>query len=244
MGRRRHFRPDTVVWKMLRLQLQQSNGPLVFRTLAGKFTMTVFALLQCLLLLSLYQTWIVYSLARPKPSAPFASLDELLRQLELGKETLVRRREYSFQLLRSWFYDEMAYSSDKPYQELRTILAKHPPVEVNRSAEVLTYLSKGKYVTVTTEDDRVHFMASTECDIMMVYDDMPMKPTHMVFRKGYPLLERVNDAILEESVNIKRIMTRYDEYSKSHRSRACSMRDGEMKRWRPFGGLRGRDLNL
>jgi len=109
-----------VVWQMLRMQLRQASdtSPL-FRTLAGKLAMTVFGLLQCLLLLSMYQTGIVYSLVvRPRPTAAFESLDELLRRLDTGEETLVRRWGQAHLMMQSWFFEEVNTSHSWPYLQL------------------------------------------------------------------------------------------------------------------------------
>jgi len=238
-GSHRRNTGESVAWQMLRMQLRQATGgaPPLFRTLAGRLAMTVFGLMQCLLLLSMYQAGIVYSLARPPPVPPFTSLDELLLRLDTGEERLVRRWGQARLMLQSWFFEEVNSSYSWPYPILRRTLAQHPPLEARSNAEMLATLHSGRHVAVTQEDSRLHLVvATTECDMTVVYEGMPTKGAHIFLRKGHPMLERLNAAIKAEAPEIRRIVARYERYVHARRERTCADPEMSRRRWSKLGG--------
>lgn len=106
-----NFNPVEMFWKLIRLQLQQPES-FRFRTLAGHVTLVVFALVQCVLIASLYQSWILSALLRAPNENPMSSVNELI--------PAVKERRYSLvtDAVANWFYENLAVSNASDYRQV------------------------------------------------------------------------------------------------------------------------------
>lgn len=79
LGTRHKVRMGDVVWRILRLQMNQHDR-LEFQLSSGMFALGVFSL-QCLITLSIYQSYIISSTVKYKNPLPFKP-EDLLYQLQ------------------------------------------------------------------------------------------------------------------------------------------------------------------
>ena len=160
-----------------------------FCTISGRVVTLTFCMLQCLLIVSLYQAWIVYSLVRKQFLPTFTDLSELLREMDAGRERLIEWDNKREMVVRYWFFEGLETNPNYPYSELRKVLAKHPSREVKSKDEIMPLMAKGGFVAVTQEDDPVAYIAVGHCQMMMVYGGMPEQNAYLVSRLGGGFIE-------------------------------------------------------
>ncbi|KAH7702733.1 Protein W02A2.5 [Aphelenchoides avenae] len=160
MKMRKSMAPFEAPWKLLRLQLLQPNVFLYSRageyfpathtsfpaSFLGKFTVTIFAFVQCAILLSLYQSWLLTAILRPADSRPFKSADALLYMVDIQKYSLVTHDASN------WFYNELSTSNDPYYRDLRKATDNNPVVRTRTLEESVELTSSERKVMVTQED--------------------------------------------------------------------------------------------
>ncbi|KAH7698341.1 Protein W02A2.5, partial [Aphelenchoides avenae] len=218
-----------MIWKLLRLQLSQPECT-DFYTKAGKLTIFVFALMQCLLLLGLYQSWILSSIIRTVDLRPFKNVDDLFLQLTTGKH------RFASYYPGHWFWDNTfrSSSSDFRYKTIREAVAAYPILTFTDPKGALDCVDRGKCVLVTQRDDYTTFLSSDYCDILFVTEGLPEVSAHFVFRKDNPLVDLFNDAITEEMVHIMRVARRYFNNVHLEKRERCD-HYGEAAKYRPLG---------
>ena len=148
-------------WKLIRLQLQQ---PEVFRwyTLAGHLTQIIFALTQCVLLLSLYRSWVLSALLRPPVEIPMQSAYDLAGMLKQNRYHLVATATSG------WFYEKLALDRTAWYAELREAIAANPVVRVNGADEALDLVERGDHVVFGQEDGALRHESKQRCDLEFI----------------------------------------------------------------------------
>ncbi|KAH7706635.1 Protein W02A2.5 [Aphelenchoides avenae] len=229
LKQRKDFSPLDMIWKLLRLQLSQPECT-DFYTKAGKLTIFVFALMQCLLLLGMYQSWILSSIIRTVDLRPFKNVDDLFLQLTTGKH------RFASYYPGHWFWDNTfrSSSSDFRYKTIREAVAAYPILNFTDAKGALDCVDSGKCVLVTQRDDYTTYLSSEYCDILFVTEGLPEVSAHFVFRKDNPLVDLFNDAITEEMVHIMRVARRYFNNVHLEKRERCD-HYGEAAKYRPLG---------
>jgi hypothetical protein len=108
-----------------------------YRGRAGKLLLITFGLLQCIVLTSIYQFWIVSSLVQSKPALPFKDYFQFMREFRQGRYKLVSQYKGHWQVGKciSWeasicrclrclffrFYEQLEHSMAFPFREMREI---------------------------------------------------------------------------------------------------------------------------
>lgn len=64
---------------------------------------------------------------------------------------------------------------------------------------------------------------------------MPQAGAHLIFRKGSPLMVLFNKAINEETVFIRRVLRKYDQFTANRRDRFCGEDSEARKKFHPLG---------
>ncbi|KAH7704830.1 Protein W02A2.5, partial [Aphelenchoides avenae] len=77
-----------VAWKLVNLQLVRPEGT-PFYSRAGQLTLFVFAMTQCLLLLGLYQTYILSAIITPPDPRPFKNANDFIEGFVTNKYRFV-----------------------------------------------------------------------------------------------------------------------------------------------------------
>lgn len=87
LGICRRLRIGDIVWRIFRLQMNQYRR-LEFHLPSGMFALRVFSFLQCLIILNIYQNYIISAVVKFKDSNPF-SPDDFLAQLQQNRYSLL-----------------------------------------------------------------------------------------------------------------------------------------------------------
>ncbi|KAI6190494.1 Guanylate cyclase [Aphelenchoides bicaudatus] len=193
------------LWKMLRLQLIQNEGGINYHLLAGSISLLTFAFLQCSIILSLFQGWILTSVVKTKPPEPFR-LEDL--------PYLLKKNLFSFVStnIHNWYFEELNSSFQTPFYELRPAMENNPVIVHNNDDVVFDLLHKGNKLLVLQDDERMRFDADKFCDLIYMESPFPTKEKHFMMRKGHPLLPEINRAIFAQKMLILRAQRKYQAY--------------------------------
>ncbi|KAH7725793.1 Protein W02A2.5 [Aphelenchoides avenae] len=234
MKRRQHFEPENVAWRLLRLQFSQGDG-VESPSVAGRLSLAVFALFQCLIVPALYQNYLLSSIIRPHDPRPFKDARHLHSFVAEGKYHLAAYNPGH------WFLVNLERSKGFQYVALRESTKTYPVIMVPTVQEALECVSKGVCVMATQEDDPAMFLSRQYCDVVFVNAENFVS-SHFAFAKGSPFVAMFNKTIYENNMLIRRIQRRYlQEYQqmKRHECNEYQAKEAQfqpLKIW-PFVGL-------
>lgn len=215
-----------LAWRTLRMQLLQPEA-MHFHTTAGKIQLIIFGLIQCSVITSIYQFWIVSSLVQSKPISPIKDGSQLLKNLD-GRYRLVS------QYKGHWFYEKLQFSTDFPFKEMREIAKKQPISWAHSINEALQLIEKGDHVLLLQGDDPAFFMAAHFCNIVFVDRELPSMTSHLAFAKGNPIREQIDAAIQREGIQLRRIYERYRDLRTMIRNQECEEQMAKSRRYQPL----------
>ncbi|KAH7698365.1 Protein W02A2.5, partial [Aphelenchoides avenae] len=224
MRRRAAADPLNTIWKMVRLQLLQAEYE-EFHTTAGNFSMMIFMMFQCVIVLALYQTWILSSILRPLKAEPFTS-EELIPMIVQGRYRFVTHSDGY------WYYEAIEQSNETQFRQLRQATISYPIVRTASVDETLDYVLNKNGLMVTDEVDYGRITFADKCNVVFVSGEE--KTTHFIFRKGNRLNYLFDRAIEQEMLRIKRIMERYRDIERSVRLKHCPVDDPNAPKFRPL----------
>ncbi|KAI6195765.1 hypothetical protein M3Y94_01026400 [Aphelenchoides besseyi] len=188
-------------WQVVRLQLIQPEK-VNFQCLCGSFSMCLYSILQCSILLGVFGSFILASIIRPLPhiSDPIV---QLVHSIEIGEHFLVTNDPLN------WFYERIKTSDLFPYAEMRKALKSNPIKIVQSRDESLNLVVHDKGVMFQQADEGSYYRAFDYCDIRAIEENMPMIGSHLMIRPYHPLLPLLNRAILNNRPKIRVITSKY-----------------------------------
>ncbi|KAI6177793.1 hypothetical protein M3Y97_00946400 [Aphelenchoides bicaudatus] len=206
LGLRRQLKTTNFMWRFLRFQLiQWEEGFVDFRTRSDKILMIVFALAQCSIVISLFQSSILTSIVRLRPREPF-SLDQLPSLLERKRYSIVTTN------LHSWYFEAMNTTNHSPFYELRHAIQQNPIIEKKTKTEALDSIADGDKLVIMQEDENIYFSIRHYCHYVYMKSPFPSSDKRFMMQKGHPLLPQINQAILVQKMKILRIYRKYTIY--------------------------------
>uniref|UniRef100_A0A914HUJ6 Solute-binding protein family 3/N-terminal domain-containing protein n=1 Tax=Globodera rostochiensis TaxID=31243 RepID=A0A914HUJ6_GLORO len=192
-----------VVWKLVRFQLYQPDS-FDFITAAGNFSLLVFTVVQCRLLMDMYQTLLLSSLLQPPPNNPFTNAGEMIK--------LVARKQYQFvtNYKHSWYFEEILMANSSYEMSLRAAIGENIVETKNENSMTMVHVR-------------------SRCNFALISDGLPLMPAHFVFLKNSPILPALNKAIVMNRDFIRRTYRKYMLYGyrfdESARPEECSGKD-------------------
>ncbi|KAH7708064.1 Protein W02A2.5 [Aphelenchoides avenae] len=210
--KRARFEPGEVVWQLVRLQLRQVSS-IRFYSDAGRMHMLVFAFMQCLLLLSLYQGWILSSLINHRESKPFSNMDEMIDLIARGKYRLVTNSPGH------WFFELIQNSSKYNFIRLRNATERHPVVIVRNEKEAMDFVEHSNGIIPTQTDYTTMF--ESPCAISFVRFNIVERSAHFLFPKGSSFRAIFNEALDKERISVARLERRYFERPFELKKKKC-----------------------
>ncbi|CAJ0949741.1 unnamed protein product, partial [Mesorhabditis belari] len=167
----------------------------------GKILYTIFGVVHILLLMGLYQSYLITALLQPGDPYPFRNLEQM--------SAMIKSKEY--QLLESdggnWVYDEIRTSPI--FSSLRQALEKNPAVMLTSDGELVPTAQKGKYVFFSQIDAYTSYQLQDYCGFLTVMEDLPQVTSHFLFQKNSSFVEAVNKKIILQQSFIMRTYTKY-----------------------------------
>ncbi|CAD5214821.1 unnamed protein product [Bursaphelenchus xylophilus] len=190
------------VWQIIRLQLLQPET-LEHSSTAGKFSVVIFSLVQCTVIMGVLSSYIFSNLVRPPQPIPFKSLYEFTSLLEAGTLHLVDVSSTGP------MYDMIQTSNASDLVLLRRALKQNPVRKTNSVEHALEMMDEPGAVLVRYEDEHLAFEAYKKCDIYISEALLPPSRGYLMFKKGYPRMEEVNKAIGLEYHNFRKMWLKY-----------------------------------
>ncbi|KAL3096094.1 hypothetical protein niasHS_005853 [Heterodera schachtii] len=237
---RRRYSKMQVVWKLVRFQLYQPDRFDCF-TAAGNFSLLVFTIMQCRLLMDMYQTLLLSSLLQPAPNNPFTNAGEMIK--------LVARKQYQFvtNYKHSWYFEEILMANSSYEMSLRAAIGENI-VETKNIMEVVKLVEKGGYISPIQENSMTMVSVRSRCNFALISDGLPSMPAHFIFAKNAPILPALNRAIVMNRDFIRRTYRKYMLYGyrfdDGERPAECIGKDKATRLYdKQFAKRRGRGEN-
>ncbi|CAK5112168.1 unnamed protein product [Meloidogyne enterolobii] len=189
IGRRNQLEPFQIFWKIIRLQLYQPDS-FDFRTAGGNFAILIFTIMQCRLLLDMYQTLLLSVLLQPVADNPFRDAREMVRLIGSQRFKLITN------YIGNWYFEELHNSNVSHYRSLRLAIAQNPIHIASTVPKALDKVLKGGYIYPIQEDSIGMQMAKER------YFHSNFKLTKENFDNNYltkNLTERIGHHCKEES---------------------------------------------
>ncbi|KAI6171627.1 hypothetical protein M3Y98_00883600 [Aphelenchoides besseyi] len=188
-------------WQVIRLQLIQPEK-VNFQCLCGSFSVCLYSILQCSILLGVFGSFILASIIRPMPHVadPIA---QLVHSIEIGEHFLVTNDPLN------WFYERINTSDLFPYAEIRKALKSNPTKIVQDRDEGLNLVVHDKGVMFQQTDEGSYYRAVDYCNILAIEENMPVIGSHLMIRPYHLLLPVLNRAILNNRPKIRVITSKY-----------------------------------
>ncbi|KAI6195742.1 hypothetical protein M3Y94_01023400 [Aphelenchoides besseyi] len=188
-------------WQVVRLQLLQPEK-VNFQCLCGSFSVCLYSILQCSILLGVFGSFILASIIRPLPhiSDPIV---QLIHSIKKGEHFLVTNDP------RNWFYEGINTSDLFPFAEMRLAVQSNPIKIVGWRDEALDLVANDKGVMFQQADEGSYYRSIDYCDIRAIEENMPMIGSHLMIRPYHPLLPLLNRAILNNRPKIRVITSKY-----------------------------------
>uniref|UniRef100_A0A915DIR9 Uncharacterized protein n=1 Tax=Ditylenchus dipsaci TaxID=166011 RepID=A0A915DIR9_9BILA len=208
MQRRKEFHPFQIVWKFLRLQLYQPDN-FDYVTRAGNFAVLVFTIMQCRLLLDMYQTLLLSALLQPSSGNPFTDARDMIKMIASQRYHLITN------YIGNWYFEELKFSNVSHYRSLRAATASNPVHVANSVASALDKVEVGGYIFPIQQDSLAMQMAKRRCNLVFVTEGLPEMSSHFIFahksrnNSTQHYLAAFNDAILMNMDFIRRTFTKY-----------------------------------
>ncbi|KAI1707390.1 glutamate receptor U1 [Ditylenchus destructor] len=208
MQRRSEYRPYQIMWKFLRLQLYQPDR-FDYVTIAGNFAVLVFTIMQCRLLLDMYQTLLLSSLLQPSVADPFTNARDMIKMIASQRYHLITN------YIGNWYFEELRNSNVSHYKSLRGATANNPVHVANSVTSALDKVEAGGYIYPIQQDSLAMQMAKRRCNLVFVTEGLPEMSSHFIFQhvlrnnRTQYFLDALNDAIIMNMDFIRRTFAKY-----------------------------------
>ncbi|KAI6216391.1 hypothetical protein M3Y95_01278800 [Aphelenchoides besseyi] len=194
----------STAWHVLRLQFLQPE-PIVFYSAAGKLSIMFFSLVQVVVLLGVFGSWILSNILQAE-TTPLPTMNHLIKQIT-NRELQVLTTQPT-----SWLHERIRSSPVYPFAELRTALARNP-IQISRSInETLDRVAFKNGVVFVQDDDETLWLALKRCGVEYreIHTGLPILDARLVFRKNDSRLAIFDDVINKNTVHIARIVRKYN----------------------------------
>ncbi|CAD5210409.1 unnamed protein product [Bursaphelenchus okinawaensis] len=190
------------VWQIIRLQLMQPES-LQLSSNAGKFSVVIFSLIQCTVIMGVLSSYIFSNLVRPPQPIPFKTFSQFTSLIDSGKLHWVDMGTSGS------LHELIRTSNAADITEFRMALAKNPIRFGKTVKEVIKMIDVPGAVLIKFEDENLAFEVNKKCGLY-IFDSL-FPPTHgyLVFKKGFPLMDEVNKAINLEYHNFNKLWLKY-----------------------------------
>ncbi|KAL7078307.1 hypothetical protein ACQ4LE_002698 [Meloidogyne hapla] len=204
IGRRNQLEPFQVFWKIIRLQLYQPDS-FDFRTAGGNFAILVFTIMQCRLLLDMYQTLLLSALLQPVADNPFRDAREMVRLIGSQRFKLITN------YIGNWYFEELHNSNVSHYRSLRLAITQNPIHVASTVPKALDKVLKGGYIYPIQEDSIGMQMAKERCGdgLVFVSEGMPEVSSHFIFRRNSQFVKQFERAIIMNLDFVRRTFKKY-----------------------------------
>uniref|UniRef100_A0A1I7SII1 PBPe domain-containing protein n=2 Tax=Bursaphelenchus xylophilus TaxID=6326 RepID=A0A1I7SII1_BURXY len=180
------------------------NHELDFHFKAGKFSLWLFAFLQCSILLGVFASWFLYSLIRPPDYDWLRHNRYVFDQLAQGERQLITEGSTK------WFTERKAKGHTYPYLDFK--LALEGKEILGKSAkEAVEEVARNGAIMYTRADWQSYFLASRHCNIIKTHVVFPPLGAHLILPKNSSLTPKVNQVIKANKMKFGAIYRRYTE---------------------------------
>ncbi|KAI6223426.1 hypothetical protein M3Y95_00888900 [Aphelenchoides besseyi] len=184
-------------WQLLRVQLMQPEK-IPFKTRAGKFSLTIFSLLQCIIL-GLYGSFILATRIGVQHREP-KTLDDAIHFLQTKQYKFVTSNP-------NFIHGLLSMSNAYPFIQLREAIERNPLLVSRDSENTNEIVERGEALSLQFSDESKYYGAA--CDLIAMDKEMLKLDAFLMFRKKYPLLRQFNKAIHTNRPQIDQIVARY-----------------------------------
>ncbi|KAI6221535.1 hypothetical protein M3Y95_00972100 [Aphelenchoides besseyi] len=216
------------IWLAVQIQLGQATT-FCMKTLAVKFNFLFVSLLQGVIVMGVYSSWILSQKLSVDRSGDLNSFAELVDAIQS------RQRYFVSTTASDWFYESLNVSDTYPYNSLRNAI-KINPIRLTRTQnDVLEEASNGGGLIALMQDDRLNLLSKQKCNLVVMDSPVSLAPAHLIFRKNSPLIPAVNEAIVKNQMLIMRAFRKYMDVGTRLENGGCAHTRTPVDR--PYFGL-------
>ncbi|KAI6171297.1 hypothetical protein M3Y97_01055900 [Aphelenchoides bicaudatus] len=201
-------------WQMFRLQLAQIDNARQ-KLMSSNCLLLVFALFQAGLIIRMYNNLITTQAVRYVDPKPFKE-NELLQVLKEKKYSFIFHKKVT------WWHEAITTSMESPYFEIREAIENNP-IRIAEDYEkdndlqdayVMNHVRDGKWITIGSNEDIAVYRHDGYCNMIYIDTNFPPKQKSLLMRSNHPLLKRINEIIIDETINIRRLHHKYYKYAR------------------------------
>ncbi|CAD5210411.1 unnamed protein product [Bursaphelenchus okinawaensis] len=190
------------IWQIIRLQLLQPES-LQLTSNAGKFSVVIFSLVQCTVIMGVLSSYIFSNLVRPPQSIPFKTFSQFTSLIAEGKLHLIDLGSAGL------LHELIRTSNASDLLGLRHALVKNPLRVGNSVEEVMDMMDTPGAVLVRFDDEHLTFKVHEKCGLYIYDSLLPPSFGYLVFKKGFPYMNEVNRAVDLEHHNFRKMWLKY-----------------------------------
>ncbi|KAI6238012.1 Glutamate receptor 2.1 [Aphelenchoides fujianensis] len=183
------------VWLAVQIELGQATT-FVMRTFAVKFNFLFVSLLQGVIVMGVYSSWILSQKLSLDKTGDLNSFSELVDAIQS------RQRYFVSTTASDWFYESLNKSEAYPYNSLRAAIRNNPVRFTRTQDEVLEEANSKGGLIALMQDDRLNLLSKTYCNLVTMDTPVSVASAHLLFRRGSPLIPAVNEAIAKNQMLI------------------------------------------
>lgn len=188
----------------------------------GNFAVLVFTIMQCRLLLDMYQTLLLSALLQSSSKNPFTDARDMIKLVASKRYRLITNyignwlTELSvFEQIKSFicyyrYFEELHTSNVSHYRSLRLATANNPVRVASSVTSALDNVGAGSYIFPIQQDSLPMQLALRRCNLVFVSDGLPEMSSHFIFSPNSThFLNDFDDAIVMNMDFIRRTFNKY-----------------------------------
>uniref|UniRef100_A0A915LKF3 Ionotropic receptor n=1 Tax=Meloidogyne javanica TaxID=6303 RepID=A0A915LKF3_MELJA len=162
-------------------------------------------IMQCRLLLDMYQTLLLSALLQPVADNPFRDAREMVRLIGSQRFKLITN------YIGNWYFEELHNSNVSHYRSLRLAIAQNPIHIASTVPKALDKVLKGGYIYPIQEDSIGMQMAKERCGAGLVFvsEGMPEVSSHLIFRHDSRFVKLFERSIIMNLDFVRRTFKKY-----------------------------------
>ncbi|GMR38054.1 hypothetical protein PMAYCL1PPCAC_08249, partial [Pristionchus mayeri] len=181
-----------------------NGGDRPFSLLSGKLARLILGVFQKGLLLGMYSAPLLTALLTPVDNAPIKSQSDAVNLIKSGDYKLISDES-------RWFAQEMAFSSEKLFEELREATKNNPLIDPVSYQHALDLVGQGGNIYQAQTDEAATTEAAGKCYTFVYSEGDPFRSAHFLIRKNSSWLADLNREIMRNYAAIEQIYKRYFE---------------------------------
>ncbi|CAD5227186.1 unnamed protein product [Bursaphelenchus xylophilus] len=188
------------VWGTLRIQLLQGHN-LKFRFFSGNLTVLVFALFQCALIIGVFTSYFLSIMVRIDKMSETDSQQRIENYVKHEHKKLIATAR------NSWLQEKLDSAIDTMFPNLA---GKDRILQLYESdKKAVDAVARDDGILFSQDDELSYFLASKDCGIEKIYVPIDLTSSRLLFRKGYPYIHKVNQALQIAKTKIVEIHKTY-----------------------------------